>query len=105
MPLPKKLIIGTRNYKVDEIKDLKNPLGQNAYGVHFFDNLTIKIDKSIDKNLKPLILFHEVLHGLMCSCEIELDYEKEEHVVKNLTHGLVKFMQDNPEYIKQLIKR
>ena len=105
MSLPKKLVIGTRNYKVQEVKDLKNPIGQNAYGTHTFDNLNIKIDKSIDKNLKPLILFHEVLHGLMCSCEVELDYEKEEHVVKNLTHGLVKFMQDNPAFIKSLLKR
>ena len=105
MSLPKKLTIGTRNYKVKEIKDLKNPLGQAAYGRHTFDNLLIEIDAGIDSELKNLILFHEVLHGLMCSCEIELDYEKEEHVVKNLTHGLVKFMQDNPNYIKQLLKR
>lgn len=103
--LPKKLTIGTRNYKVEQVKDLKNPIGQNAYGTHTFDDLTIRIDKNISEDLKPLILFHEVLHGLMVSGEIDLDYDKEEHVVRNLTHGLVKFMQDNPDYIKSLMKR
>ena len=102
--IPKTVQIGPVKYIVKEVKGLANPQGINCYGRHKYDDRTIEIDKEIDPKVKNVILFHEVLHGLMCCQEVDLDYEKEEHVVKNLTHGLVKFMQDNPEYIKTLMK-
>ena len=101
----KKLKIGPLQYKVVEVKDLRNPMGQAAFGRHQYDTKTIELDKALDPSVKDVILLHEVLHGLMCSQEIELDYEKEEHVVKNLTHGLASFIKDNPTYIKQLMRK
>lgn len=105
MALPKKLKVGPLTYKVEEKKDLRTSDGDAAFGYHNYAIKTILIKKEIDEDVKDIVLLHEALHALMCSQEVELDYNKEEHVVKNLTNGLASFIKDNPLYIKKLMRK
>lgn len=101
--LPKKLKIGALNYDVKQVKDLKDG-SVECMGLHTFHKRLIQVDSELDNQVGNMILFHEALHGIFDTQEIVLEGPAEEHVISNLTHGLIKFMQDNPTFIKQLMK-
>lgn len=105
MKLPKKLKIGSLTYRIEEVKELKTSRGISAYGRHIYDDKLIQIDKDLDYDVKILVVLHEVLHGIMCCQEIELEAKEEEHVVRNMTKGIASFLQDNPAFIKQLMRK
>lgn len=105
MALPKKLKIGSQTYSVTQVKNPKSINGDSVFAEHNYQTLSIKVDKDLNERLKELYLVHEVLHGLFQSQEINLEGDREEYVVTNLTHGITSFIKDNPTFIKQLMRK
>lgn len=101
---PRKLKIGYRDYKLSLSKAKK----QAALGQTWVDEPKIVIDgRQEDKALANTIL-HEALHGIYYETGlyrlIDND-EKEEHIVTMMTDGITRFMQDNPDTFKLIVKK
>ena len=91
-----KVKIGCYMYKIENKPLLSNSI--DVKGMCDFLNLTIKIDETLNKELKKETLIHECVHALDNFMDIDLT---EEQVVK-LGKSITMFIIDNKELINKI---
>lgn len=85
------------NYDEDEI-----------FGYIDTENNVIKIKKGLDNTRKKIILLHEVFHGMLLKCGLNLKEEDDdmfEQIIECLSHSTLSLINHNPELIKFLTKK
>ena len=60
-----------------------------------YQKTKIELESNMSAQCKKVILFHEILHGIMTQAGLEND----EKLVEILAYGLVGVLQDNPELV------
>lgn len=75
----------------------------DSYASIDFDRNVISLSKGVGDGIFAVeMVLHEVLHGLLDGYDFPEDAEKcEELIVKRLSQGLVRFMRDNVELVKE----
>jgi len=103
MEWPKKLKIGYRDYTLRFSKAKK----QAALGQTWVDDAKIVIDGRQEPKALANTVLHEALHGIYYESGlyrlIDND-EKEEHIVTFMTDGLTRFIQDNPDAFRKILR-
>ena len=103
--LPKKLRVGICDYTIMEVPDLKDEKGNELYGRHSQNRLTIEIGSL---NPTPYItldtLIHEILHSIYNQYALREKGEPEERVVSVIATGMVSVLRDNPELVKYIME-
>ena len=87
--------IGPLTYTVTEDYPLIASDGEMLYGEIAYEACTIRISSRAAEGLKPVILWHEILHGILSQAGLEMP--NEEAVAEALSHGIVQVLQDRPE--------
>lgn len=102
MEIPEKVKIGLYEYRVEETDEVLLVDHKECKGRIEYDNLTIKIKKELQDQLKLQTLWHEIIHGIIKEFGINLDSEHwtEESKVDWIATGVLSVLKDNPELIK-----
>lgn len=87
--LPKQVAIGPITYKVAEVKT-----GDSICGDCNTMKCLIRINKTMDPQIKRVTLWHEIVHGILFTAGM-LDHD--EQIVDAIAHGVVQVLRDNPE--------
>lgn len=99
MKIPKKIRIGSVDYKVKFTNKTIVLNAREAYATIDFDHHLIKINSNLaDLQHQEGSFLHELFHGIIR--ERNLDIKDEEHVVEELARGLHQVLRDNPEIFK-----
>lgn len=96
MKIPESIRIGGVEYRIGYVSNLRNE-NQIAYGHISFDDCCIELSATdgTGHEKRCIILWHEILHGIMESSNMELDIETEERVCNVLSRGIYQVLQDN----------
>lgn len=87
--------IGPLRYRVVEDYPLISDEHQMLYGEICYSEGEIKVDSRSNSSLKPVILWHEMLHGILSMAGVEV--ANEDQVIEAISHGIVMVLQDNPD--------
>lgn len=104
MELVDKVVIGTVTYAVQEVTDL-HIVGENGEkkllnGHIIYGESVIKVDRYHSPDMKVVVTWHEVLHGLLDQAGVE---DHPEDVVRALGYGLVRLIRDNPALVAMTV--
>jgi len=91
MKLPKTVSIGGIKYSVKEIKELRDSDNSKLDGVINYNKLTISIEADMSEDMKYIILWHEVIHGILNQSDIP----HKENLVATLGYGIYGFLRAN----------
>lgn len=97
------LKIGPRTYSVHEVP--RDILPDRAVGEFCVFDGKILIAEDNVKDFKAEILIHEVLHALFFDAGLLLDADREETLVQALSPRLAAFLGDNPNEVRELLRR
>ena len=93
--------IGGLEYKLRYVKDLRDKKDNTKLnGQISWDDCFVEIDKGICKQKQNQVILHEGIHGILDDYCIN----DEEIIVRKIGHGIYKFIDDNGEFIKGMIK-
>lgn len=101
MQLPNTLKVGSLNYKIEEVSNLKHG-DKDMYGLHKESELLIEINKDIPLDLKKVCLVHEVLHALLGYVAVSVTEEQEEQLAETLSKLLTEVLQENPDFVRYI---
>lgn len=95
-----KLIIGGIPYEIDVKEDL-HTLDEEGHkrwlnGTILYGNLYIGVNDEIPDELRPAVIMHEALHGVLYQAGHE---EQDEAQVLALGYGVVALMRENPAFV------
>jgi len=94
------LTVGPLEIFVKEVEDLKSEDGDELYGRVDHKMQIIEICRELSCEQKFTTLVHELLHII----EQQAGQEIEEGVIDAIAFSAVRFMQDNVDFMKELIK-
>ena len=96
MKIPESVRIGGVEYAVGYVPNLRHG-GLIAYGHIDFENCEILLSETdgTAHEKRCLILWHEVLHGILYHMGYQLDEEQEEELVDLFARGVYQVLQDN----------
>lgn len=104
MKLPRKVTIGYRKYRVEELSK-KQSDADEALGWHFNYPARIKVRLTeLDPAEVANTFLHEILHGCWKVGELPKKKIDEEQVVTVLANQLTQVIRDNPEVIEFIVK-
>lgn len=69
------------------------------------DNCVIQIKKDLKPVRARIVLMHELLHGMLMRCGLNLKEEENDHyenIVECLSHSLISIIRNNPDLMKYL---
>ena len=96
-----KVKIGGIDYKITEHVNLCDEVGSKRLNGHIlFDACEVRLDASIEPQMKNVVLWHEILHGLLTHAGVE---NQSETFLDVLSYGIDQVLRDNPalsEYYK-----
>lgn len=93
MPLPHAITIGAVEYEVATEHNLHSSNG-DLYGRIAYDQCKILVDDAYaDCQRTPLIVWHEVVHGILEQAGLD---ETDEKIVTVLGYGIVAALKNNP---------
>lgn len=104
--MPKKIRIGSNDYKVKIVRGLKDG-SVKLHGQVNYNKCLIEIEEKLSVQRRQNILVHECTHALLYECGIYQD-ESEQHTeefvttVSNVLHG---FLKDNIETLHDIYKK
>ena len=87
--------IGPLVYTIKEDYPIFDEKGELLYGKISYEAGEITVSSRASWALKNVILWHEILHGIISQTALEI--ANEEQVVEALSHGIVQVLQDNEE--------
>jgi hypothetical protein len=89
----KTLRIGSMVYEVEDVESLHDDGGRlNGRIIH--DDCRIEITAGLNPQTHRVVLWHEVLHGILVQAGIR---EHDEAMIAVLAYGIVGALRDNPE--------
>lgn len=93
--LPEVIRIGGTDYKVKEIRDLRD--GNTGLNGHIlYNDCEIRIEEDMSDHIKLVTAWHEVVHGILEHAGIS---DHKEAMVVALGYGIVQVLRDN-EYLR-----
>lgn len=93
-PLPETVKIGGVDYIVEYVPDLRDG-DQGLNGWIRYNDCKIQIDADLSDQRKRIVLWHEIVHGLLENAGAESEHD--EKIVVALGYGLVQVLRDNPQ--------
>ncbi|MFT8477705.1 MAG: hypothetical protein ABF682_09910 [Liquorilactobacillus sp.] len=96
----KKIKIGGIIYKIESVENLEDN-NQSVWGVTEYENASISIRKSMDKQKYYQTLIHESLHGMLHEAGVD-NLANDESLVTPLGNMLYQFIIDNPKLIEKM---
>ena len=96
MKIPESIRIGGVEYSIGYVPNLRHE-NQIAYGHISFDDCRIELSSTdgTGHEKRCVILWHEILHGIIEASDMELDIDTEERVCTVLSRGVYQVLQDN----------
>lgn len=96
MKIPKSIRINGVEYSIGIVDDLRCG-NQIAYGHISYEDCAIELSGTdgTAHEKRCIILWHEILHGIIEGTALELDEETEERVCDALSRGIYQVLQDN----------
>lgn len=91
--LPKTIRIGGFDYDVVEKERLRNEQDVRLSGQIACEDLEIRVDSDISDRFRPLVLWHEVIHGILQHAGIS---DHNEQQIEALAYGIMQVLRDNP---------
>lgn len=85
--------IGPIRYRVEHTYPLIARDGELLYGEIAYEEAVIRVSSRAADSLVPVILWHEILHGMITQAGLKV--ENEEQVCEALSHMLADFMERN----------
>ena len=98
--MPSATRIGTNVFKVEAVPTLVDEKGNEAWGVLRSADDTMIISKAASPSRQKESFLHEVLHGVGFSMGDDI----KEALVNRLSLGLYRWMLDNPDTVRWLLK-
>ena len=94
MKIPEKIRIGGREYKVQNVPNLRNG-ADLCYGLICWEDGTIALSETdvLSHDMACITLWHEILHGIINHAAFQV--EEEEQLVEVLSKGIYQVLQDN----------
>lgn len=104
MKIPESIRIGGVDYDVQK-QDVVIIGNQICNGKIDFERSVITLRDDIGHQFQSIILWHEILHGIINHSEADLGLaeEKEEHVIRVLSRGIYQVLQDNGKELFDLV--
>lgn len=96
MTLPKTIRIGGFDYDIVVKDELRNDQDVRLSGNIDCEALEIRVSSEITERFKPLVIWHEVIHGILQHAGIS---EHSEQHVELLAYGIMQVLRDN-EYLR-----
>jgi len=84
--------IGPIRYRVEHTYPVISD-NEMLYGKIAYEEAVIQVSSRAAPSLVPVILMHEILHGMISQAGLKI--ENEEQVCEALSHALVDFMERN----------
>lgn len=97
----KSVIIDGTKFIIDESKEPIFIESSRCLGIIDHTQGVISIDDSIGETIKPTVLMHEIVHGILCSRGFE-ELSSNEEAVEAIARGLINLINDNSELIKYI---
>ena len=85
--------IGPIRYRVEHTYPIISSNNEMLYGQIAYEEAVIQVSSRAAPSLAPVILMHEILHGMISQAGLKID--NEEQVVEALAHALVDFIERN----------
>jgi len=102
MKLPASVKVGALDYAIAEFAG-RDAASRNLYGEVLHPSQRIHVDTSHGPARSALALLHEFLHAAINVHDIDVDDEKEETIVRQLTASIGAAMRDSPEVFRFLV--
>ena len=93
MPRPTSVRVQGKQFKIEYQKESTMPDG--ALGLTKYMNLSILVQTDLPPSLEQEVVFHEIMHAI----EKSLDLELTEHQVEVLSCGWIQVLRDNPKLL------
>lgn len=93
MSRPASVRVQGKNFKIEYQKESTMPDG--ALGLTKYMNLSILVQTDLPGPLEQEVVFHEIMHAI----EKSLDLELTEHQVEVLACGWIQVLRDNPKLL------
>lgn len=97
----KSVIIDGTKFIIEESKEPIFIDSSRCRGIIDLIQGEIYLDDSIGETVKPTILMHEIVHGILCSRGLE-DISSNEEAVDAIARGIINLINDNSELIKYI---
>lgn len=91
--LPDRIKIGGVDYTVEQVDGLRDG-NESLNGWIQYNECKILVDAGLSPQRQRIVIWHEVVHGLLEHAGIEED--RSEHMVVALGYGIVQALRDNP---------
>ena len=97
--VPNSVKIGSVNYSIDFVPDLRDDDGERLTGQHDYNVGVIRLDDAVyNMDILHNTLMHEVLHGIWA--HQSLPTANEEEYVSSIANGLTMVLKDNPKLLE-----
>lgn len=91
--------IGGIDYEVEEVPNLCTEDGTKRLNGHIlYDSCRIRIDENLSQQTKSLVMWHEILHGILTHAGVQ---EQSEAQIEALSYGIVQVLRDNPQLLER----
>jgi hypothetical protein len=99
--IPKVVRVGGVRYRVVVEEEMVSEEGVEILGQHDYGRLRLRLSLAADPEVRPFVLFHEVLHA--CVAVSGGDSHQEEALVSGLAHVLLQVLRENPDLVRYLL--
>jgi hypothetical protein len=99
--VPKVVRVGGLRYRVVVEEEMVSEEGVEILGQHDYGRLQLRLSLAADPEVRPFVLFHEVLHA--CIAVSGGDSHQEEALVSGLAHVLLQVLRENPDLVRYLL--
>jgi len=99
--IPRVVRVGGVHYRVVVEEEIENEDGVEILGQHDYGRLQLRLSLAADPEVRPFVLFHEVLHACITVCGG--DSHREEALVTGLAHSLLQVLRENPDLVRYLL--
>ncbi|MFZ7134359.1 MAG: hypothetical protein ACOWWR_18590 [Eubacteriales bacterium] len=96
----KKIKTPFTTYKIEYHKELKGSKTHDLYGSVSYDNEIINVATKYCYHKQLQTIMHEALHAI----HYDLCLSNREKEIELISGAIMKFIQENPEFVKEIIK-
>lgn len=92
--------MGVLDYSVQVVPNLRAADDTKLYGEILYGAGTIRIDSASKPAFQAVVLWHELIHGLL----EQAGQEQSESTCNALAYGLVQLFRDNPDLVERTLR-
>jgi hypothetical protein len=91
--LPKTIRIGGFDYDIVITDGLRSERDERLSGQIACEDLEVRVSADISDRFRPLVLWHEIIHGILQHAGIS---DHNEQQIEALAYGIMQVLRDNP---------